>query len=94
MPVALIFVLLCCINLMTIVIFAADQAAACAGDRRVPEKVLLWLAALGGSPGAFWARQRYRHKTRKQPFSSRLEVIAMLQAGILLGLGITFAPFT
>ena len=51
--------------------------------RRTPESTLLWLAALGGTPGAFAARHVFRHKTRKQPFSTVLMVIAALQvAGI------------
>jgi uncharacterized membrane protein YsdA (DUF1294 family) len=30
----------------------------------------------------------YRHKTRKQPFSTLLFLIAAVQAGALIGLGI------
>ncbi|QNA84143.1 DUF1294 domain-containing protein [Sphingomonas sp. So64.6b] len=79
-----LFVLL--MNVAAILAFGADKARAMAGARRIPEAHLLWLAFLGGSPGALWARQLYRHKTRKQPFSSRLEIIAMLQAGVAMGL--------
>jgi uncharacterized membrane protein YsdA (DUF1294 family) len=74
------------VNLLTIFCFAMDKRAALQGERRTRESALLWLAALGGSPGAFWARRRYRHKTRKQPFSLQLQSIAMLQAGVALGL--------
>lgn len=74
------------INVMAIAAFAADKHRAIACQRRLSETRLLWLAALGGSPGALWARQRFRHKTRKQPFSSRLETVVMLQAGIAGGL--------
>jgi len=74
------------VNLLTILCFAADKRAAMAGDRRTRESTLLGLALIGGSPGAFWARRRYRHKTRKQPFSFQLQLIAMVQAGVALGL--------
>ena len=76
------------INLAAIVAFRMDKAAAVRGDRRTRESTLLWFAALGGSPGAIWARRRFRHKTRKQPFAGRLDMIAMVQAGILVGLGV------
>ena len=79
------------INAVAIAAFAQDKAKAIRGERRIREADLLLLATIGGSPGAFWARQRFRHKTRKQPFSGQLETIAMLQAGMLLGLAVAFA---
>jgi len=41
--------------------------------------MLLTIALLGGSPGALVARQRFRHKTRKQPFSTALYAVCVLQ---------------
>ena len=41
--------------------------------------------SIGGSPGAFAARHLFRHKTRKEPFSTRLMVIAALQMGAAVG---------
>lgn len=87
MPAVLPFaIVLVAINLLTIFSFAADKRAAINGERRTRESTLLWLAALGGSPAAFWARRRYRHKTRKQPFTLHLQMIATMQAGVALGL--------
>lgn len=74
------------INLLTVLTFAHDKGAAIRGDRRIRESTLLRLAAIGGSPGALWARRRYRHKTRKQPFATYLDLIAMVHAGLALGL--------
>ena len=74
------------INLFTFVCFGVDKARARAGDRRVPESELLGLAIVGGTPGAFLGRQVFRHKTRKQPFSTQLMVIGALQIGVALGL--------
>jgi len=55
------------------------------GGWRVPEGHLLGLALIGGSPGALLARKVFHHKTRKEPFSTWLQVIAVLQAGGLIG---------
>ena len=78
--------LLLLVNAATVLAFGIDKQRAIDGGRRISEARLLWLAAAGGTPGALWARRRFRHKTRKQPFSRRLEVIATVQAGMLAGL--------
>jgi uncharacterized membrane protein YsdA (DUF1294 family) len=72
------------INGWTVLRFWQDKARAIAGARRIPEAKLLGLALVGGSPGAFAARHLFRHKTRKEPFSTYLMVIAAAQAGILI----------
>lgn len=76
------------VNLWTFWRFRDDKRRAVAGLRRIPEANLLGLALIGGTPGAFLARHLFRHKTRKQPFSTWLWLIAMLQAGTLLGLSL------
>lgn len=79
------------LNCWTMLRFWQDKQRARAGDRRIPEADLLGLAMIGGSPGALLARQLFRHKTRKEPFSTQLQVIAALQAGALIGLAIAFS---
>lgn len=74
------------VNLLTMLCFWQDKQRAVAGGRRIPEADLLGLALLGGSAGALLARRLFRHKTRKQPFSTRLLTIVALQLGALLGL--------
>lgn len=74
------------INLWTIWRFRDDKRRATLGQRRIPEADLLAMAAAGGTPGAFLARHWFRHKTRKQPFSTWLWLIAVMQAGALIGL--------
>lgn len=76
------------LNLFTMLRFWQDKRRAVAGERRIAEADLLALAAFGGSPGALIARRMFRHKTRKQPFSTRLYLIAALQAGALIGLAV------
>ncbi len=72
------------ISLITFGVFADDKARAMAGRRRTAEATLLKLAMLGGSPGALCAQHLLRHKTRKQPFAARLNMIAAIQI-LLLG---------
>ena len=76
---AAVVLYLLAVNAATAALFGADKRAARSGLRRVPEADLLWLAAAGGSPGAFAAIELFRHKTRKQPFRARLWTIAGLQ---------------
>ena len=77
---ALVALWLAVINALTVLAFWTDKRIARHGGRRVSESNLLTLALLGGSPGALFARQRFRHKTRKQPFSSQLITICVAQA--------------
>jgi uncharacterized membrane protein YsdA (DUF1294 family) len=74
------------VNLWTMLRFHDDKQRAIAGRRRIPEADLLALAFIGGTPGAFAARHLFRHKTRKQPFSTWLMLIAMVQVGVAIGL--------
>lgn len=73
------------INAWTILRFWQDKQRAIARERRISEADLLGLALIGGSPGALLARRLFRHKTRKEPFGTRLFVIVALQAGAIIG---------
>ena len=72
------------VNFAAFAAFGIDKAKVEAGAWRVSEDALLWLALMGGTPGAYAGRSAFRHKTRKQPFNSQLVGIAVLQ---VLGLG-------
>jgi uncharacterized membrane protein YsdA (DUF1294 family) len=89
-PYLAIGVWLLVINAAAYAAFAIDKQRAIASAysrvRRLPEKLLLMLALLGGSAGAIFAQQRLRHKTRKQPFASLLLAIAGVQIGAVIGL--------
>lgn len=65
-------------NFAAFAAFGIDKAKAEAGRRRIAEATLLQLAFLGGTPGAYAGRALFRHKTRKQPFSDNLHMIAVL----------------
>jgi uncharacterized membrane protein YsdA (DUF1294 family) len=73
------------INLWTFLAFGHDKARAVAGGRRVAESNLLALAMIGGSPAALLARRVFRHKTRKEPFSTLLLLIVAVQIGAAAG---------
>ncbi|RRQ51060.1 DUF1294 domain-containing protein [Sphingorhabdus wooponensis] len=67
------------VNLWTFLLFGVDKMRAGAGAGRVSEGALLAWALFGGTIGAYAGRALFRHKTRKQPFSSHLHQIAILQ---------------
>jgi uncharacterized membrane protein YsdA (DUF1294 family) len=77
------------VNLWTFMLFGFDKIRAEAGSWRVSEGTLLAWAFLGGTIGAYAGRALFRHKTRKQPFSSHLHQTAILQgfAVALVGAG-------
>ncbi len=66
-------------NLLAFAAFGIDKALAESRSRRISEATLLQFAFLGGTPGAYAGRALFRHKTRKQPFSNHLHVIAGFQ---------------
>jgi uncharacterized membrane protein YsdA (DUF1294 family) len=68
------------INTLTFGAFWWDKDAARKGEWRVPESRLLWLALIGGSPGAVLAQRFLRHKTRKEPFRTQLMLICAMHA--------------
>jgi uncharacterized membrane protein YsdA (DUF1294 family) len=70
--------LLALVNLITFLLFGLDKLRAGAGSGRVSEGALLTWAFFGGSIGAYAGRALFRHKTRKQPFSSHLHQTAIL----------------
>lgn len=72
------------VNAMTYLMFYLDKKAAIANRRRVPEKTLLLVAFLGGSPLAIVAMNHLRHRTVKQPFKNILILIIVLQGGLII----------
>ena len=71
------------INGLTLLVFGWDKLRARRRKRRISERQLLWLALLGGSPGAILGRWIFRHKTRKGRFSLYLFVIFGVQVALV-----------
>jgi uncharacterized membrane protein YsdA (DUF1294 family) len=72
------------LNLVTFVIFGWDKFCAARGRRRVSERALLTLMAVGGSPGGWAAMLVFHHKTQKASFRWAAIVIVVLQVGALV----------
>ena len=80
----LIYWYLAIINIVVLVVYGGDKLFAKLGGWRVPEKVLLLFALLGGSVGALLAMQIFRHKTRHLKFRYGVPLILLLQiAGVV-----------
>ncbi|KQS93827.1 MULTISPECIES: DUF1294 domain-containing protein [unclassified Rhizobium] len=79
-----ILAILLLLNIVTFCVFWWDKQAARGGAWRIPEGRLLGLAFIGGSLGALAAQQWLRHKTRKEPFRTRLILILLFHALIAI----------
>lgn len=77
------------INLVSCAATVSDKHRAREHRRRVPERTLLLLSALGGSPFMLAAMLLVRHKTRRPKFMLGIPAIMILQAG-LAGLAVRF----
>jgi uncharacterized membrane protein YsdA (DUF1294 family) len=66
------------VNAITYGLFAFDKHRSRTDGWRIPETRLLMVAFWGGSPAAKLAQHRLRHKTRKEPFRTKLNLIVAL----------------
>ncbi|WOH38040.1 cold shock and DUF1294 domain-containing protein [Thalassotalea fonticola] len=60
------------LSLVTVMFYGWDKRSAQTGRWRIPESTLHLLALIGGWPGAVWAQQRFRHKSKKLSFRIQL----------------------
>ncbi len=51
------------------------------GNWRTPENTLHVLSLLGGWPGALFAQNQFRHKSKKQPFKTILWITIFVNIG-------------
>lgn len=71
------------LSLLAFFLMGYDKGRAKAGRRRVPERTLLLVAALGGAPGALLGMYLFRHKTRHPRFQYGLPLLLLAQAGLI-----------
>ncbi len=72
-----------CVNLLAFACFGIDKHRARNQYWRIPEKVLLALAFLGGGAGALAGMRVFRHKTRKTAFRIGVPAALILHGCIL-----------
>jgi len=79
-----LFLYILVINAFTYWLYWLDKRASIRGSRRVPEATLLAAGFAGGTPGAIFAQQKLRHKTKKLSFRVRFWGLTAVQIAILL----------
>lgn len=65
----------CLVNGLAFLMFGLDKRRARTGAWRISESTLLGIALIGGWFGAKLGQRVFRHKTRKEPFRTRLNRI-------------------
>ena len=84
------------INILTFFVYGLDKSAAVKQKQRIPNRVLLGLAAIGGSAGALAGMYTFRHKTQKKYYTVTVPLLLILQiaAAIMLLSGCSSASYT
>ena len=83
---AALLLYLAAVNVITFAVYGADKRRARKGKRRVPEKTLFLLAAIGGSVGALAGMYAFRHKTRHWYFVWGIPAILAVQIALAVWL--------
>lgn len=73
------------INGIAFCFYGCDKFLAKLGAFRIPENVLLAIALIGGTLGAFAAMQIFRHKTAKPEFQRCFWIIVAIHLILILG---------
>ena len=68
------------ISIIGFILPPVDKSKARKNKWRIRERTLLFIAAAGGSVGAFLAMRFFRHKTRHVSFQFGVPVLFLLQA--------------
>lgn len=76
-------IIILCMGLIAYLLYAYDKQCAVLDKWRIPESLLLFVAAVGGSIGAYMAMRVYHHKTRKEQFAYGVPAIILIQTIIL-----------
>lgn len=91
----ILWLYLLAVNLLALLIYGADKLLAkvktrFSGTRRVPEKTLLLLAALGGGVGAWLGMELFRHKTKHRSFRILVPLLTLVWVVLVGGLYLYF----
>lgn len=71
------------INLLSFLLMAIDKGKARRQTRRIPERTLLMLCAIGGSVGGLMGLFLLRHKTLHKRFAIGIPALFLLHCGLI-----------
>ena len=83
---------LAAVSLVSFALYGIDKYKARRGLWRIPEAVLLFAAAAGGSAGALLGMHVFHHKTKKPRFFIGVPVMLLLHLMLLHFSGSVFFP--
>jgi len=90
-PRPVVWLWLAAVNILAFALMGADKARAKKqGARRIPERRLFLVAALGGSAGAILGMRLFRHKTERWYFVWGMPAIALAQLTVLICAAVFF----
>lgn len=72
------------INVLTFLLYGIDKWKAKRARWRIPESVLLGMAAIGGSVGAWLGMRVWHHKTQHAKFRYGVPAMLVAQAALLV----------
>lgn len=72
------------INLVAFVVYGIDKLKAKRAKWRISEATLLWLAAVGGSVGAWLGMKVWHHKTLHKKFKYGVPTIILLHIALAI----------
>ncbi len=82
------------VNILAFCLYGIDKSAAIKQKQRIPNKVLLLIAAFGGSLGALAGMYTFRHKTKKWYYTAVVPALLVIQiAAMVLLLSGCGAPY-
>lgn len=68
------------INIIAFIMYGRDKRKAIQGAFRTPERVLIGVAIIGGSVGAYAGMHMFHHKTKHAKFFIGVPLIIIVQA--------------
>ena len=82
----IILIYLAIITVVTFFVYGIDKWKAQHKRWRIPESVLLGLAVIGGSVGAWLGMKVWRHKTQHKKFKYGVPAILVVQVAVVVWL--------
>lgn len=85
MEIKIALIVLACINLLSFFVMAKDKGLSMGNSKdRIPEGIIFFIAAAGGSLGIYLAMLTLRHKTRKWYFMLGMPLLILENAATVL----------